>query len=68
MLVSEEVEEASTAVEKELTAFDSLTLQYAVQVLPYAESVLRQAFERLAARGRFALTEVSDLGLAIVRQ
>lgn len=68
MLVSEEVDEAVKAVEKELTVYDSLTLQYAVRVLPYAEGLLRQAFERLAGRGRYALTEVGDLGLAIVRQ
>jgi len=67
-MFSEEVEEAIRAVEKELVLYESLTLEYAGQILPYSREVLKKAFEGLAKTGRYALVEVSELGLAIVRQ
>jgi len=68
LLLSEELEEVIQSIEKELLVYESLTLQYAAQVLPYPQDLIRQAFERLAAAGRYALTEVPELGLAIVRK
>lgn len=68
LTLSEELEEISTAIEKELIAFESLTLEYAAQILPYSQEKLLQAFERLAASGKYSLTEVPKLGTAIVRR
>jgi excisionase family DNA binding protein len=67
LLPEEELAEAVQAVETETRHYDSLTLAYARQVLPYSEAVLKKAFERLVSTGRFALMDVPDLGLAIVR-
>jgi excisionase family DNA binding protein len=67
LLPSEELEEVTKAVENELVIHDSLTFQYATQILPYPQHLIRQAFERLAATGGFALTDLPDLGAAIVR-
>jgi excisionase family DNA binding protein len=66
-LPSEEVEETIRAVEREFLVYESLTLQYAGQVLSFPEMQLKLAFERLAATGRYALTDVPKLGLTLVR-
>jgi excisionase family DNA binding protein len=65
---SEELDEATRAVERELGMFDSLTLAHAAQVLPYPPQVIKSAFERLVRSGRFDIIEMPDLGTTLVRQ
>jgi excisionase family DNA binding protein len=66
-LLSEELAEAAAAVEKELVAYDSLTLEYASQVLPFTNAKLKLAFERLATTGRYHLAQSPESGLTIIR-
>ncbi len=67
LLPTEELSEAVTALEKELGARDTITLQYAIQVLPYSPRLVRQAFDELVRTGHFAFLDVPQLGLAIIR-
>jgi len=67
LLPGEEIDEVVALIEVEFITHDSLSLQYAVETMPYAEGVLRKAFERLAAGGEYVLTEVPDIGTAIVQ-
>jgi len=68
LLPSEELAEAARAIEAELLTYQSLTLDYAGQVLPFARDLLQRACEELAASGRYSLVEVPEYGLAIVRK
>lgn len=68
LLPSEELEEAAEAIRRELISYQTLTLQYAVQVLPYSATVIQRAFESLAAGGDYSLVQVPEYGLAIVRR
>lgn len=63
----EEEEEIIQAIEKELGVHESITLPQALQALPYAQKSLERAFSKMAATGKYALTEVPGLGQAIVR-
>ncbi|MBC8331526.1 MAG: hypothetical protein H8E28_06055, partial [Anaerolineae bacterium] len=54
------------AVEAELTRYDSLSLQYAAEILPYSSTLLHQAFVRMAESGKYALTQVPGIGEALV--
>lgn len=67
LLPDEEDEEIIVAIEKEMGVYESLTLQQAVQVLPYSQKSLERAFSKMAASGRYALTEVPGFGQTIVR-
>jgi len=67
LLPSEEVEEVIAAVEKEMGIYESLTMEHALRAFSYSQSVLKKAFEQMASSGRYALTEVPNLGMAIVR-
>jgi hypothetical protein len=67
LLPSEEIDEAVTAIQNELVTHDSITLEYAKQTMPYPQDALQKAFERLAATGNYALTQVPELGAALVR-
>lgn len=66
-LPAEEIKEVIAAIKKEFITHDSLSLELAVETLPYARSVLHKAFERLAATGEYALTEVPEIGPALIR-
>lgn len=68
LLYAEEVEEVAQAVEREMGIYNSLTLQLAVEILPYSAKLIEKAFEHLATSGRYALTEVENLGQAIVHK
>ena len=68
LLPDEEDEEIIVAIEKEMGMHESLTLQYAVQVLPYSQKSMERAFTKLAAAGRYVLTTVPEIGQAIVRK
>lgn len=68
LLPSEEIEEVIGDIEKQLLAYESLTLEYAAEILPYTRSLLQQAFERMVATSRYTLTDVPGLGLTIVRK
>jgi len=67
LLPQEEVEEVISAIEKEMGVYESLTLMQAMQALPYSRVSIEKAFQQLAASGRYALTEVPGIGLALVR-
>jgi len=67
LLSGEEVEEVAQAVEREMGIYTSLTLQMALQSLPYPQRTIEKAFKLLASSGRYILTEVEGLGPAIVR-
>jgi excisionase family DNA binding protein len=67
LLVGEETEEVARAVVREMGTYDSFTVRQALQVMPYSKKSIESAFEKLAASGQYALTEVPGLGLAIVR-
>jgi excisionase family DNA binding protein len=67
LLPGEELEEVVAAIEKEMGMYESFTLPQALQVLPYSQKSIESAFAKLAASGRFALTEISGIGKAIVR-
>lgn len=67
LLPSEEVEEVIAAVEKEMGIYESLTMDHALRAFSYSQSVLKKAFEQMASSGRYALTEVPNLGMAIIR-
>jgi excisionase family DNA binding protein len=67
LLPSEEAEEVVQAIVKEMGIYESITLQQALQVLPYSQKSIENAFSKLVASGRFALTEISGIGKAIVR-
>ena len=54
-LPAERAVEAAQALERLMARYDSLTLDEALESLPYSEEVLRLAFERLADEGGFAL-------------
>jgi len=66
-LVGEETEEVAQAIEEEIGPYSSLTLEFALKKLPYAAKSIQRAFEKLAASGRYVLTEVEGIGPAIVR-
>lgn len=68
LLPAEQLDEVQQAIQKELVQFTSLPLDYAAQILPYSPALLRQAYERLAASGRFTLSETPEYGLVIVRK
>jgi excisionase family DNA binding protein len=68
LLPEEEAEEVSAAILKEMGFYDSLTLQQALQALPYSQKSIERAFARLVASGEYALTDVPGLGQAIVRK
>lgn len=67
LLFGEEIEEVVQAVEREMGIYTSLTMQMALQSLPYSPKTIEKAFEHLATSGRYILTEVEGLGRAIVR-
>lgn len=67
LLPSEEIEQAIANIEKEMLTYESLTLQQALESLPHSQEILGKAFEKLAASGDYALTEVPELGTAIIR-
>lgn len=67
LLPAEELEDVIRMIEKEMLVYDSLTLQYAIEILPYPAATLQRAFERLAGAGKYALTDVPNLGLTLVR-
>lgn len=67
ILPGEDVEEVVGAIEKEMGIYESMTLQHAIQVLPYSQNSIGKAFSQMAASGRFALTEVDGIGQVIVR-
>jgi hypothetical protein len=67
LLPSEEVDEVVAVLEKEMGFYDSLTMQHVLEVFPYSESTIKKAFEQMASGGHYALTEIPNLGLAIVR-
>lgn len=67
VLPAEILEEVIEAVEAELLTHESLSLQHAIEVLPYRQEQLEKAFERMASGGAYVLTEVPELGPAIVR-
>ena len=68
LLPEEELAEAVRAVEKELLIHESLTLNQAAETLPYPRQRLEQAFEKMAAAGRYTLMDVPELGQTIVRR
>mgnify|MGYP001219921249 CR=1 FL=1 len=67
LLLSEEVEEVHRLIQSEMIAYETLTLQYATQMMSYPEPVIRQAFEALASTGRYSLIEMPEIGLALVK-
>lgn len=67
LLPSEELKEVSTAIEKEMLNYDSLTLQHAIEILPFARQIIQQAFEKLAASREYVLTDIPELGPAIIK-
>ena len=67
ILPEEEIKEVIAVIDMEFLTHDSLSLQYAVETLPFSASVLQKAFERLAATGGYVLTEVPEIGTAIVQ-
>ena len=67
LLPSEEVDEAAAALEKEMGFYDSLTMANALEIFSYSQATVRKAFELMASSGHYALTEIPNLGLAIVR-
>jgi excisionase family DNA binding protein len=68
LLPSEELEEISQAIERELLVYESITLDYATQVLPYSQELVREAFSRLVSSNKFSLIELPDLGLVLLRK
>jgi hypothetical protein len=66
-LPEEENQEVIAAIEREFLIHDSLSLETAVETLPYSASVLQTAFERLAATGKYALTELPEIGTVIIQ-
>lgn len=66
-LPEEEIEEVIAAIEKELLTHDSLSLQYAADTMPFSKTLIRKAFEKLAASSEYVLTEVPEIGTAIVQ-
>jgi hypothetical protein len=67
LLPAEEIEEIIRLIEREMGIYDSLTMQHASQAFPFSEKIILKAFEQLAVSGRYALTELPDLGPAIIR-
>jgi len=67
LLPSEEIEQAIVGIEKEMLTYESLTMQQALESLPQSQEILEKAFEKLAASGNYVLTEVPELGPAIIR-
>ena len=67
LLPEEEIKQAIRAIEGEFITHDSLSLGYAMEILPYSQNMLKKAFEQLAATGEYALTTVPEIGTAIVR-
>lgn len=67
VLHSEELEEVTKTVEGQMYINDSLSLAIAAQTMPYPKNLLKEAFERLAATGRYALTDVPRWGLTLVK-
>ncbi|MCU0485845.1 MAG: helix-turn-helix domain-containing protein [Anaerolineales bacterium] len=67
-LPAEELDAVIKMIEKEMLAYDSLTLRYAAETLPYPEAMLKRAFEQLAAGGNYSLTDVPNLGLTLVKK
>jgi len=68
LLPSEQLEEAVQAVQNELVLHQSLAFNFATQIYPYPPDLIRQAFEQLAATGRFSLIEMPEYGQVIVRK
>ena len=68
LLPAEEIEEVVAAIEKEIGFYDSITMEHATQTFSYPPALLKKAFEHMASGGNYALTEIPDLGLAIVRK
>lgn len=64
----EQIEEAGRAIENELVQHKSLALDYAAQILPFSPTLLRQAFDRLAAGGQYTLLQLPEYGLVIARK
>jgi excisionase family DNA binding protein len=67
LLPEEEINEAINLIEKQFITHDSLSLAQAGQSLPFAESAIEKAFQRLAETGEYALTTVPEIGTALVR-
>ena len=67
LLSGEIIMEVAEAVEREMGVYSSLTLQLAMEIMPYSQKSIEKAFEHLAISGRYVLTEVEGLGQAIVR-
>jgi excisionase family DNA binding protein len=67
LLPSEELEEVLIAIENQMTTYESLTLEHAAEVLPFSAALLQTGFEKLAATGSYTLTDIPDLGLAIIK-
>jgi excisionase family DNA binding protein len=68
ILHNEEVEEVIRAVEKELVVYESLTLEYATEVLSYPKESIHEAFKRMKQTGKYMLVDIPKTGLAIVRK
>ncbi len=67
LLISEEAIEAQNDIERLLyqSGHGSLTVQDALKLLPYSEQVIKEAFKTMAAKGRYRLIELDDIGTAI---
>lgn len=63
---AENLAEIARAIEAELTRYDSLSLQYAQEILPYSPTLIHQAFVRMAESGKYTLTQVPGIGEALV--
>jgi excisionase family DNA binding protein len=68
ILPAEEIEEVIRAVEKELVIYESLTLEYATELLPYPKESIHEAFKRMKQTGKYLLVDIPKTGLAIVRK
>lgn len=67
-LPAEELREVEAAIQKQLVNYDTLSLAYACEILPFPPALLKQAFERLAAGGEYRLVEVPQIGTALIRK
>jgi len=67
LLPSEELEEVITAIKKELLIHDSLTSKQAEETLKFPSTILRNGFEALAEENGFALVELPENEIAIMR-
>lgn len=67
VLGSEELHQLIQAINEKLAVYGSITLEEAAVLFPEQKEKLKEAFEAIAGEGKYKITEVKDMGIALIK-